>query len=83
MKFPGESFDIMQNFYIVSNNSAAVKWITSALVIPSLIHVLSPEKEELLKELFAEHPSMLDDDQYFVRLGKFFNLNNFDIFCHF
>ena len=55
----------------------------SALVIPSLIHVLSPQKEELLKELFAEHPSMLDDDQYFVRLGKFLNLNNFDIFCHF
>ena len=27
----------------------------------------------MLKELFAEHPSMLDDDQYFVRLGKYFS----------
>ena len=70
----GGSFDTMQNFHIVSNKSAAVKWVTSVLVSLSLIHALSPEKEELLKELFAEHPSMLDDDQYFVRLGEFFQL---------
>ena len=34
---------------------------------------MKPKKEELMKELLEEHPTMLDDDQYFIRLGEHFN----------
>ena len=30
---------------------------------------LKPWQEELMKEILEEHPSMLDDDQHFVKLG--------------